>query len=147
MQAMLIESFGFPPNSIKVLIDVGQGEKPTGKAIKQHLAAVVQACKPGDVLFVHFSGHGTQVADKNADDADKKDEAIVPTDLNIITDDDLRAILGKLPANVRLTMVCCPHTAALIQLRGHLRTSGALYEELRLKILSRRFISCALVLI
>jgi Caspase domain len=109
MQAMLTEHFAFPPNNIKVLIDVGQGEKPTGKAIKDNMRAIVQACKPGDVLFIHFSGHGTQVADKDGDDADKKDEAIVPTDLNIITDDDLRDILGKLPENVRLTMVHASH--------------------------------------
>ena len=106
MQKMITENFGFPPKNIKVLIDVGSGEKPTGKAIKQNLKAIVAACKSGDVLFIHFSGHGTQVADKDGDDADNKDEAIVPTDLNIITDDDLRAILSALPANVKLTMVC-----------------------------------------
>ena len=106
MQKMLTENFGFPPKNIKVLVDVGAGEKPTGKAIKQNLKAIVASCKAGDVLFIHFSGHGTQVADKDGDDADNKDEAIVPTDLNIITDDDLRAILGALPANVKLTMVC-----------------------------------------
>lgn len=105
MQRMLTENFGFPPKNIKVLVDVGAGEKPTGKAIKQNLRKIVKSCVSGDVLFIHFSGHGTQVADKDGDDADNKDEAIVPTDLNIITDDDLKRILGKLPPNVRLTMV------------------------------------------
>jgi hypothetical protein len=57
-----------------------------------------------------------QVRDMDGEgEADAKDEAIVPTDLNIITDDDLREIFGKLPANVRLTFVtdCC-HSGSML---------------------------------
>jgi Caspase domain len=56
-----------------------------------------------------------QVTDKDGDDADKKDEAIVPTDLNIITDDDLRDIFDKLPPNVLFTMItdCC-HSGSML---------------------------------
>jgi uncharacterized caspase-like protein len=62
MQKMLVTHFGFQPNNIKQLIDTGnQPEKPTGAAIKQNLNQIVAQCQPGDVLFVHFSGHGTQV--------------------------------------------------------------------------------------
>ena len=107
MKKMLVENFGFPASNIQILVDVGgtAAQKPTGKAIKKTLRRLCKGCKPGDVLFVHFSGHGTQVRDKNGDDADNKDEAIVPTDLNVVTDDDLRRILGKLPPNVKFTMV------------------------------------------
>lgn len=56
-----------------------------------------------------------QVPDKDGGEADKKDEAIVPTDLNIITDDDLRAIFEKIPEGVKFTMVtdCC-HSGSML---------------------------------
>jgi hypothetical protein len=147
MQAMLTETFGFPADSIQVLIDVGAGTKPTGKTIKDTLAAKVQACEAGDVLFFFFSGHGTQLADRNADETtDQKDEAIVPTDLNLITDDDLRAIFGTLPANVSLTVVCYLRTGSLIHEHEDWRSSEELHKTSSLKILSRTFVSCAQVL-
>lgn len=56
-----------------------------------------------------------QVPDKDGGEADKKDEAIVPTDLNIITDDDLRAIFAPIPDGVKFTMVtdCC-HSGSML---------------------------------
>lgn len=41
-----------------------------------------------------------QVTDKDGGEEDNKDEAIVPTDMNLICDDDLRLILGPM-AQVR----------------------------------------------
>ena len=45
----------------------------------------VQASGPGDVLFIHYSGHGTQVPvtddDPNEEEDDGMDEAICPCDM------------------------------------------------------------------
>ena len=56
-----------------------------------------------------------QVADKDGGEADKKDEAIVPTDMNLICDDDLCVIFSKLPEGVKFTMVsdCC-HSGSML---------------------------------
>ena len=46
--------------------------------------------RPGDYLFFHYSGHGGQQADKDGDEADGKDETLVPLDYQTagqITDD------------------------------------------------------------
>lgn len=52
-----------------------------------------------------------QVPSVDADEADGKDEAICPTDMHVITDDDLKAILEPLKSQpgVRFTMIadCC----------------------------------------
>eukprot|EP00892_Ulva_mutabilis_P009241 jgi/Ulvmu1/668/UM010_0039.1 len=116
MNKMITTHYGFDPANIKILIDTDPNqEKPTGANIKKYLKAIVAAVAPGDILFIHFSGHGTQVPDKDGGEADKKDEAIVPTDLNIITDDDLRAIFEPIPEGVKFTMVtdCC-HSGSML---------------------------------
>ena len=55
------------------------------------------------------------MADKDGGEADNKDEAIVPTDMNLICDDDLRAIFSPLSPEVRFTMIsdCC-HSGSML---------------------------------
>ena len=47
---------------------------------------------------------GTQIPD-DGEEADKLDEAICPTDMNCIADDDLRLIFGPLDPRVKLTVI------------------------------------------
>ena len=49
------------------------------KAVQQLEASV----KAGDLVYIHFSGHGQAVEDKNGDEADGWDEAIIPYDARI----------------------------------------------------------------
>lgn len=44
--------------------------------LQAKLKELVAASRPGDVLFFHFSGHGTQVPDDG--ESDGYDEAICP---------------------------------------------------------------------
>jgi hypothetical protein len=46
-----------------------------------------------------------QVPDRDGGEPDKYDEAIVPCDYNLVTDDDLREILAHLSYGVRFTMI------------------------------------------
>jgi hypothetical protein len=46
-----------------------------------------------DLLFFSYSGHGSQVVDKNGDETDSRDEVILPLDFNVITDDELNTII------------------------------------------------------
>lgn len=113
MHSMLTDHFGF--DDFTILIDTDpSSEQPTGANIKKRLRELVEASQPGDCLFVHYSGHGTQVP-SDAEEADRKDEALAPTDMNCITDDDLRVILSKLPDGVKFTMVAdCCHSGTLL---------------------------------
>lgn len=118
MKAILEEFYGFSPNDIVVLIDTDKNyEQPTGKNIKAHLKQLVEQAQDGDVLFFHFSGHGTQIPSQDGDEADGKDEAICPTDMNVIADDDLRLILKPLEAkpNAKFTFIAdCCHSGTLL---------------------------------
>lgn len=46
------------------------------------IKVLVASGKKGDVLLLHYSGHGANVPDANGDEADRRDEILCPTDLD-----------------------------------------------------------------
>lgn len=60
---------------------------------------------PGDLGFITFSGHGTYVADKNGDEPDRQDEALVCADLQLIIDDEFRGLLSARHRQSRLIVI------------------------------------------
>ena len=143
MHKMITTHYGFSNEHIRILIDTDQSkEQPTGANIKKYLKQMVAASKDRDVFFFHFSGHGTQVRtplatahprpatsrtppahrgarvqikDKDGGEADRLDEAICPTDMNLICDDDLRTVFAPLSDGVKFTFVsdCC-HSGSML---------------------------------
>lgn len=110
LSAALIEFYGFKKRDIKILLDGAA----TQKAMQAGITALVGGAKKGDVLVLHYSGHGSNVPDdeKNRDEADGRDEILCPTDLNWdkpLRDDWLRTTFDKLPAGVSFTTImdCC----------------------------------------
>jgi len=83
----LVDRFGFSERNITELIDTDESStKPTGKNIRRALLNLVESAKPGDVLVVHYSGHGTRLpAETGEDDDTGYDECTVPCDMNLIT--------------------------------------------------------------
>ncbi|KAK9124939.1 hypothetical protein Scep_013785 [Stephania cephalantha] len=83
MRDALVSRFGFDPDHVEVLTDEpGSAVAPTGSNIMGALNRMVDRAEPGDVLFFHYSGHGTRVPTNHGL---KHDEAIVPCDFNLIT--------------------------------------------------------------
>lgn len=79
---------------------------PTHRNIMQAILQLVQGSEPGDSLFLSFSGHGMQVPDKNGDEPDGYDEALVPADFvysGVVIDDDLAYLVQKVCKGARLT--------------------------------------------
>ena len=96
--------WGFTNADIRVLTD----SRATKANILARLRWLVTGAKPGDFLVFHYSGHGSQIRDRNGDDlSDGLDELICPWDMSwdagtYITDDDLHAIFAPVPAGVLL---------------------------------------------
>ncbi|MEP7196251.1 MAG: caspase family protein [Saprospiraceae bacterium] len=66
---------GFQEKDIRVL----QEENATKKNILNELEKnFLTELKAGDIAYFHFSGHGQQVQDRNSDELDGYDEALVP---------------------------------------------------------------------
>ncbi|KAI3939535.1 hypothetical protein MKX01_038490 [Papaver californicum] len=75
---------------------------PTGMNIKAMLNQMVDRAEPGDVLFFHYSGHGTRIPSYHGF---KQDEAIVPCDFNLITDVDFPLLVNRLPVGSSFTIL------------------------------------------
>jgi hypothetical protein len=93
---VLASRHGFPPDSIRMLVDA----EATREAILGSLHRLVEQAGPNDVVYIHFSGYGSQVKDQSGDEkVDGIDETILPHDARTegiadITDDELGEILA-----------------------------------------------------
>ena len=106
MRKLLVDNFKFLPENVRVLVD----ERATKQRILDRLKWLLNRSKAGDELVFHYSGHGSQVRDRNGDELDDQlDEILCPHDLDWddpLTDDVLAALFKQLPEGVHLTMLC-----------------------------------------
>lgn len=95
--ALLQGSFGF---EVSKILD----SQATRANVKAALQGLVDSTNAGDVAVFTYSGHGTQVTDKNADEGDPYDEAIFLYDGTVI-DDELRVILNGIHPQATLVII------------------------------------------
>ncbi|MBD2510065.1 caspase family protein [Nostoc muscorum FACHB-395] len=74
---LLIYRFGFKPEDIRILTDKQATREGILTAFEEHL---IKQAKPGDVVVFHFSGHGSQVEDRDRDSPDGLNSTFVPID-------------------------------------------------------------------
>ena len=108
MAAVLMDLYRFEEADITILTDA----QATTAGIQLGLQDLVADAASGDVLYFHFSGHGSNVPDTNGDEADERDEILCPHDLDWaapLLDDWVRTQLDQIPEGVSLTFVsdCC----------------------------------------
>lgn len=108
LSAALKSYYGFAEKDITTLTDL----KATKKAMQAAIQKLIVGGKKGDILLLHYSGHGSNVPDDNGDEADHRDEILCPTNLDWkdpLSDDWLRKTFDKLKAGVNLTVImdCC----------------------------------------
>lgn len=142
----LIEERGFHACQVTVMTDSLSHDSryyPTrANILAQMRAAASEITQPGDLLFVHYSGHGSYQRQGwlkrwwFGDEVDGQDETICPVDCDtagMIIDDELRRILvDALPdgAVLRAIFDCC-HSGTLIDARYNFRLhSSANHEQL-----------------
>lgn len=105
----------------KILDDGSTPKSPSRATIIKSLQGVVAESKPGDQVFIHYSGHGGQNFESPEDEADGVDETIYGSGesyLEEITDDALRqTLVDAMPRGVRVRCVfdSC-HSASVLDL-------------------------------
>ncbi|ORX57889.1 hypothetical protein BCR36DRAFT_580459 [Piromyces finnis] len=113
IKEVITTKFGFSdsPDKMVILTDDQKDPTkiPTRKNMLNAMRWLVQGCQPGDSLFFHYSGHGSQKKDQDGDEVDGYDETILPVDYKKsgqIIDDEMNAIMVRpLPEGVRLTAI------------------------------------------
>jgi hypothetical protein len=104
--------FGFPESNILMLKD----RQATRENVLTALRTFVDETTANDVVYIHFSGHGSQAPDKNGDEPDDRlDETIVPHDgraegIPDITDDELEEIFAELKTDNALIVLDSCHS-------------------------------------
>jgi len=100
---MLTQRFGFPEDNITVLAEErGEKHRPLKAHIQREFEQLIEVAEPGDQVWIHLSGHGTQLLDdgENTNDPDQKDgfdEAFCAADTRAITTGNGTSIPGLIP--------------------------------------------------
>lgn len=131
VKELLTGKFSYDPSNVVLMSDDQTGPMlPTKENILSQLNKAVSLTKPGDTLFIHYSGHGIQVTSLNDDektneDTPNQDDCICPCDFNnyagnggFILDDLLKEIVvNKIPAGAKLRAFfdCC-HSGSVLDL-------------------------------
>jgi hypothetical protein len=113
MAQILVEYFNFPESNVLQLLD----DAATQEGIRVSWEQMLMRVGKGDIVVVQFSGHGSQMRDREGDEADGWDETIVPYDSGRrkipnrdISDDEIYLWLQRLTAitpNITLIFDCC----------------------------------------
>lgn len=104
---MVMAKYAFAATDIKTLFNEEAGRD----AIISQLKNLVQSAQKGDVVFIYYAGHGSQVKNSLSAELDKKDETIVPADawkegVDDIRDKELSAFFNQLlDKGVLLTVI------------------------------------------
>lgn len=104
-----LKGVGFKHQNINMITDETQ-VKPTASNMINSIINFIKSGNEGDLLFLYYSGHGSQTYDYSGDERDGKDELIVSIDSYGITDDYLKKIIqDNLSKNVTLFYLfdCC----------------------------------------
>lgn len=100
MSKMLITNMGFKLQNITMLRDDISNNNmiPTKNVILRELNNIIQKSATAAEIWIHYSGHGSQVVDQNYDETSGYDSCIVPADYptaGFIIDDDLLKIISQ----------------------------------------------------
>ena len=128
VQTMLIDAYGYPSENIIVLRDDIASKNPTRNTILNALLFIASVTGPNDEIWVHYSGHGSQIRDTNGDETDRQDETIVPVDYltaGMISDDELFNIVKTIRGKAFLVFDSC-HSGSICDLQYSINyVSGA----------------------
>lgn len=119
MSNMLITNMGFKTDNITILRDDIIGDLcPTKEVILRELNNIITKSNNAKEIWIHYSGHGSVIKDKNRDEITGYDSCIVPVDYmtsGFIIDDDILKILSLSKCPTFIITDCC-HSGTICDL-------------------------------
>jgi hypothetical protein len=127
LSEVLTSRFGFQAKDVETLID----QQATRAGILAALDRLAARSAEGDLVYLHFSGHGSQMRDRNGDEQDGQDETIVPQDgrtQNVpdITDDEIGEKLSAIRAKSLIVVLDSCHSGTATRSLGAKSSADAL---------------------
>jgi len=119
IRGVLMDAYGYNSENIIMLRDDDPSKMPTKANIMVALQSIVASSGVNDEVWIHYSGHGTQLRDTNGDESDRLDEAIVPVDyptVGMISDDELFNVVRNLRCRAFLVFDSC-HSGSVCDLQ------------------------------
>lgn len=131
-------------NDFEVLCDTDVFDTVRFSALKPSASNIVQSFfrliewtreNPDGHVFLHYSGHGTQVADSSwvfdetkkiwcGEEEDGKDECIVTQDLQLISDDQLHWLFRQMPSTIKLfSLMDSCHSGSAFDLKYYMKSA------------------------
>ena len=111
---VLQTKMNFPEGNIIKLTD----KQATRENILNTLSAFISKVNKDDIVYIHFSGHGSQATDLNGDEEDGYDETFLPHDarqkgIADITDEEFKGLFSKLPTDNALIVFDSCHSGTV----------------------------------
>ncbi|MBL7128505.1 MAG: caspase family protein [Ignavibacteria bacterium] len=110
IKAVILSKYGFESDNITTLLDA----EATRENILSQLQNLSDISEEGDIIFIFYAGHGSQVFNSLSNEQDKKDESIIPSDsfngVTDIRDKELAPIFNMMidnGATVTVILDCC----------------------------------------
>jgi metacaspase-1 len=119
MSAVLKAQYGY--SDVVVMRDdtANSGLMPTRANMMGALRALIARSAACDEIWIHYSGHGSQIRDTNRNEADGLDEVVVPSDYataGFITDDELYDVLKNAACRTIMLFDSC-HSGSVCNLQ------------------------------
>jgi Caspase domain/Domain of unknown function (DUF4384) len=119
LREVLTTRFGFQSKDVETLLD----QQATRAGILAALDRLAARSAEGDLVYIHFSGHGSQIKDQNGDEEDGMDETIVPQDgrtpgIPDITDDEIGEKLKAIHAKSVIVVLDSCHSGTATRSLG-----------------------------
>ena len=127
----------FEDQNITILMDDDIHTAPTKSNILLAFEEITELSQPGDVVLLHFAGHGSKLKDRSGDEDDGFDETMIPLDYQtagqIVDDDIFMTLIHPLKSGVYMTCIidCC-HSGTILDLPFTFRPTSSSASTSRL---------------
>ena len=128
----------------KFLVTVLTDQQATFDGIVTAIKKLIDSAVSGDIVAIHYSGHGTRVPDTSKQEVDGQDEALVPIDFGtkgFIVDDLIGPLIDRAKPGVAVhAFFDCCHSGGGTRLLATSDAAGSEDEKVRFLVLTPKMI-------
>lgn len=133
---LLINRFGFNPADILLVTDETKIQPTRDNILTSFEEHIIKQAKPGDVVVVHYSGHGSRVVDKDKDEKDGLNGTFIPIDQTEV-EQEKRKLVSDIMGHTLFLLMSAINTENITVVLDSCHSGGAKRGNLRVRALAR----------